>query len=230
MQALLECTELKSRGHEVSLVCSPKSRLEEEAKSAGIGTLALDLRSSGYALALGSIRKFLVSRRIDVVHTQISQDLPALVPASVFIPHPPPIVLTKRVGSFISKKDPFHRWLYRHVSLVISISTVIHKNVLDTCPIDSGRVVTVFDGVDLDRFNRARLDGRAVRREFGLGENSLVIGMVGRFSPAAKDTRSSFRRRKSFTLDFPKSDSSWSASRVMGKKYTVRGFIEPRNR
>jgi glycosyltransferase involved in cell wall biosynthesis len=183
MQALLECTQLKARGHDVTLLCTPKSRLEGEATRAEIETLPLELRASDYLTVLGVLRRFLTSRGTEVVHAQISQDLPVLVATAVFVPSAPRIVLTKRVGSFISKRDPFHRWLYRHVSLVVAISEVIRKNVLDTCPVDASRVVTLFDGVDLDRFDRTRVDPMTVRRELGFGERDFVIGMVGRFSP-----------------------------------------------
>jgi len=212
MQALLECTQLKARGHDVTLLCTPKSRLEEEAIRACIETLPLELRASSYPFALDVLRRFLTRRGIEIIHAQISQDLPLLVAAAVFIPASPPIVLTKRVGSFISKRDPFHRWLYRHVSLVVAISEVIRKNVLDTCPIDTNRVVTLFDGVDLDRFDPDRIDPTALRRELGLGEGDFIIGMVGRFSPgkgheefleAAKMIRSSLPEVKFLVVGEP---------------------------
>lgn len=183
MHALLECAQLKARGHDITLLCTPKSRLEGEANRVGIETLPLELRASNYPMALGVLRRFLISRGTEIVHAQISRDLAVLVAAAVFVPTSPPIVLSKKVGSFISKRDPFHRWLYRHVSLVVAISQVIRKNVLDTCPVDADRVVTLFDGVDLDWFNPGRVDGKAVRRQLGLKEEDFVIGMVGRFSP-----------------------------------------------
>jgi glycosyltransferase involved in cell wall biosynthesis len=183
MQALLECEQLRRGGHEVTLLCPPESRLEAEARAAGLETLSLDLRTRSYALAIATLRRFLIRRGIEIVHTQLSQDLPALVPAAVYVSQPPPIILTKRVGSFISKKDPFHRWLYRHVSLIIAISDVIRRNVIATCPVDPDRVLTLFDGVDLERFNPETVDSHAVRRELGIEEDTIVIGVVGRFSP-----------------------------------------------
>jgi glycosyltransferase involved in cell wall biosynthesis len=183
MQVIFECTELKSRGHEIALLCYPKSRLEQEAKRAGIETLPLELRATSYPLALGTLRRFFTRRHIEIINAQLSQDLSALVPAAIFIPRPPSIILTKRVGSFISKKDAFHRWLYRHVALVVAVSEVIRRNVIDTCPVDADRVVTLFDGVDLERFDPRRVHQMTFRKELGLREDDIVIGMAGRFSP-----------------------------------------------
>ncbi len=183
MQAIVVCMELVKRGHDVTLLCSPKSRLEEEATHVGIRVFPLEIRNSSYPLSLGALRRRLLEDEIDIVHSQLSHDLKILVPAAVFIPDPPPIVLTKRIGSSIRKKDPFHRWLYRHVSLIIAVSEVIRKNVVETCPIDPSRVMTIFDGVDLKRFDPDRVDARSVRRELGLRDQDPVVGMVGRFTP-----------------------------------------------
>jgi glycosyltransferase involved in cell wall biosynthesis len=43
--------------------------------------------------------------------------------------------------------------------------------------------VTLFDGVDLERFDPDRVHRMAFRKEMGLREDEFVIGMVGRFSP-----------------------------------------------
>jgi len=45
------------------------------------------------------------------------------------------------------------------------------------------RVSTVYNGVDLEKFDTAKIDSLEVRRELGIGENDIVIGIVGRLSP-----------------------------------------------
>jgi glycosyltransferase involved in cell wall biosynthesis len=94
-----------------------------------------------------------------------------------------PIVLSKRMGSYISKKDFFHRYTYRHVRLVLAISNVIHRNVLATTPIAPERVVTLFDAVDLRRFTISAGQRQSARSLFDVPEHTVVIGFVGRMSP-----------------------------------------------
>jgi glycosyltransferase involved in cell wall biosynthesis len=94
-----------------------------------------------------------------------------------------PIILSKRVGSYVSKKDVFHRLTYAHVSRVLAISEVIHRNVLDTTPMTPDRVLTLHDAIDTDLFSPHRVDRYQVRREFGFPDDMTIVGFVGRFSP-----------------------------------------------
>jgi glycosyltransferase involved in cell wall biosynthesis len=94
-----------------------------------------------------------------------------------------PLILSKRVGSYVTKKDLFHRFTYGHVNKVMAISTVIHKNVIDTTPMTPDRVMTVHDAIDIDLFSLRHVDRDGARREFGFSEDLIVIGSVGRFSP-----------------------------------------------
>jgi glycosyltransferase involved in cell wall biosynthesis len=66
---------------------------------------------------------------------------------------------------------------------VLAISSVIHRNVLETTPIAPDRVMTLHDAVDTDLFSPGRTDRRRVREEFGYDDDMTVIGFVGRFSP-----------------------------------------------
>jgi len=96
---------------------------------------------------------------------------------------PIPIILSKRVGSFIDKKDAFHKFTYAHVSRVLAISSVIHKNVIDTTPVRPDRVITLYDSVDTELFSPERVNRRQARQQFGYDESLIVVGFVGRFSP-----------------------------------------------
>lgn len=94
-----------------------------------------------------------------------------------------PVVLSKRVGSYLNKKDFLHKLTHRHVSMVMAISSVIHRNVLETMPVTPDRVMTLHDAIDLERFVSSRAGRDRVRNELGLKPESMAIGFVGRFSP-----------------------------------------------
>ncbi|RPH35246.1 glycosyltransferase family 1 protein, partial [bacterium] len=183
IQALEMSRQLARRGHQVWLACCPGSRLQQEAAAEEIRTLAHDV--SGYfhpriAWALG---RFIAHQAIEVVHCQLSKDISTLVPAVRLSFTNPPVILSKRVGSYLSKRDPLHRLTYAGVSRVLAISDVIHRNVLETTPIAPERVVTLHDSVDTDFFSPARTNGSSIRREYELGGDIVVVGFVGRFSP-----------------------------------------------
>ncbi|MBP1648233.1 MAG: glycosyl transferase, group 1 [Bacteroidetes bacterium] len=175
--------QLARRGHDVWLACCPGSRLQHEAASEEIRTLAHDVSGYFHPQIAWSLGRFIARQGIDIVHCQLSRDLSTLVPAVRLSFKAPPVILSKRVGSYLSKRDPLHRFTYGGVSRVLAISNVIHRNVLETTPVPPERVITVHDSVDTDLYSPVRADGRSVRREFGIGDDMLVTGFVGRFSP-----------------------------------------------
>jgi glycosyltransferase involved in cell wall biosynthesis len=120
---------------------------------------------------------------VDLAHAQHSGDLGTLVPAARLGARRVPVVLSKRVGSYIAKRDPWHGWLYARVARVLAVSEVIRRNVSDTTPVPPGRVRTLHDAIDLGRFVPGSADRRAVRVSLGLGQDEVGIGFVGRFSP-----------------------------------------------
>jgi glycosyltransferase involved in cell wall biosynthesis len=70
--------------------------------------------------------------------------------------------------------------IYRRVDHIIAISTVIARNVLETHPVRSQRVSVVHHGVAVDRFHRDEQVRYRVRAEFGIDEQNLLIGIIGR--------------------------------------------------
>ena len=183
IQALEMSRQLARRGHEVWLACCPGSRLQHEAAAEEIRTLACDVTGYFHPRVVWSLGRFIAGQSVDVVHCQLSRDISTLVPAVRLSFRHVPVVLSKRVGSYVTKRDPLHRFTYSGVSRVLAISDVIHRNVLKTTPVPPERVITLHDSVDTELFSPARTTGSALRREYGLGDDTVVVGFVGRFSP-----------------------------------------------
>jgi glycosyltransferase involved in cell wall biosynthesis len=93
-----------------------------------------------------------------------------------------PVLLSKRVGSYLMKRDPLHRFTYRHVSKVLAISEVIRRNVIATTIMDPRDVVTVHHGIDTRVFDPVRSYREDVRKGLGISRDDVLIGFVGRFS------------------------------------------------
>ncbi len=183
MEALNMTKRLQSRSHRMWLACLKGSRLEAEARSGGVSTLPLNVRGYFHPAIVWRLAQFLRQERVDIIHCQHSKDIATIVPAVLLARTNPPIILHKRVGSYISKKDLFHRFTYSHVDRVLAISGVVHRNVLDTTPAKPEQVITLFDAIDTDAFSLAQVDRDGVRRELGYTPETIVAGMVGRFTP-----------------------------------------------
>ncbi len=183
MQALEISAQLMSRGHRVWLACVQGSRLQREASARKIDTLPLAVRGYFQPSVVWALRTFLVEQKPDIIHCQLSRDIALIVPAMKLSFRQIPVLLSKRVGSYVMKKDPFHRFTYGNLSRVLAISSVIRNNVIATTPVPPARVITLHDAVDTEAFAPANVDRGTIRKEFGYGDDTVVVGFVGRFSP-----------------------------------------------
>ena len=183
LQALEISKQLKSRTHRVWLACIHGSRLEEEARVSDIHVVPLKIHGYVHPLITARLARLIRREGIDIIHCQHSKDIATIVPAKRLSGERCPIILSKRVGSYVMKKDALHRFTYSNVDRVLAISEVIRKNVIETTPVLPDRVITLHDAVDTDVFSLSRVGKNSVRREFGIDDETLVVGFVGRFSP-----------------------------------------------
>jgi glycosyltransferase involved in cell wall biosynthesis len=183
IHTLRAVSRLHQRGHEVWLACLPDSRLTHEAEYLGFNTLTLNVKGYVHPRLIMRMSKFLNDRKISVIHSQLSRDIATVVPAMLLSGKKAPVILSKRMGSYISKRDLFHRFTYKHVSCVLAISEVIRKNVIETTPMKPENVITLHEPVDTQRFDPACSDRLRTRSGCDFTDDDFVIGFVGRFSP-----------------------------------------------
>ncbi|HMK39454.1 MAG TPA: glycosyltransferase family 4 protein [Bacteroidota bacterium] len=183
IQALEVTAQLARRLSPVTLACCTGSRLAEEARSRSLRVAEFEVSGYFHPAALWRLSRHMRAEAPRIIHCQHSKDLSVVVPAAQISGTKPKILLSKRVGSYVSKRDPFHRFTYSRVARVLAISEVIHRNVLDTTPMEAQRVVTLHDAIDADEFSPAKGRGAALREEFGYSKENIVVGFVGRFSP-----------------------------------------------
>lgn len=183
MQAIELSRQLHSRGHDVWLAAPARSRLASAAGRHDLRLLPLPVHGYLHPVLTWQLSRFIRDNRIDVIHCQHSRDLAIAVPAQHLAGRHTPMLLSKRMGSYIQKKDVFHRYTYGRLRYVLAISNVIHRNVLATTPMTPDRVVTLHDAVDLSVFDPARVERAAARLSFGVSDRTPLIGFVGRFSP-----------------------------------------------
>jgi glycosyltransferase involved in cell wall biosynthesis len=113
--------------------------------------------------------------RVDVVNAQRpSSHTLGLIAAR--LARVPVFVATRRVSvpvNFLSAKLK-----YSLVDRIISVSDAV-KDVLVGCGVQPHKVVTVYSGIDLSRFNPDKIGGSHIRKEFGISLDTPLIGMIG---------------------------------------------------
>lgn len=183
MITLTFISKLLERNVKVELLCIEESRMHIEANNLGIIIHAV--KASGYFHPITTIKvaNILKHGSYDLIHTQASKDLWILVPALKSFNSKIPLFLTKQVGSFVIKKDAFHKFLYNRVNKAFAISTVIKNNLIESTPLKKDKIELLYNAVDTEKFNPLKANRDKVRSEFNLKSNDLAIGMIARFTP-----------------------------------------------
>lgn len=183
MQTVKIAAALSARGHRVTMLCVGGSTLHRQAMEVGLMTMPLLGGVGGKAVAALRIAALLRRESWEVIHTHLSSDLGVLVPGIRLARWAGRLLLTKRMGSSLSKKDPLHRLLYRRVDNIFTVSEYVRQNVIDTCPVPPGKVHRMHNGLSLENYRPERYDRREVRRGLGIDPEALVIGIIGRLTP-----------------------------------------------
>jgi len=199
---LLLAGEFRRRGHEVVLWVDPKTRMGMEAETMGFPVSPLGHRSHLDPRGFFEVRQAMAKDRPDILHVHLSRDLWRLVPVLKASGWKGPLVLSKHVESAVLKKDPFHGFLYDRVDLVLACSSMVQHNVLNTCPMEPGKVRVGHPPVDTAKFRPNPSGRRRTRRAWGLGKEP-VVGMVARLSPG-KGHELVLRTAALLTREFPK--------------------------
>jgi glycosyltransferase involved in cell wall biosynthesis len=183
MQALEVAAHLMGRGHPLWLACCTGSSLAREAAARGIPLVPLPVTGYLHPTLVWRLSRFLRRNQIGIIHCQHSRDLAIVVPAADCARSSPAIILSKRMGSYVHKLDPLHRYTYSRVRRVLAISGVIHQNVRETTPVKPQAIITLHDAIDTTAFSPGKGNRRRIRAEFGYARGTVVVGFVGRFSP-----------------------------------------------
>ena len=183
MQVVLIAAQLEDRGHEVTVLCYPGSPIFRASRIKGLQCKAIALDSYVQPMRTLQLTRYLRGRTYDIQHCHYTKDLWHLIPA-LELAGGGCVLLSKGIGPGKRKIDPFHRWLYAHVKGLIAKSSYLHRRIIEAYPIDPKRVVVLNNGVDLKIFDPDVEMSQKIREEFSIRESNLLIGIVGRISPA----------------------------------------------
>jgi glycosyltransferase involved in cell wall biosynthesis len=170
-------------GNDVTLICLPASPIFENAYKSGLKTLPIVRKGLYRIRTIFMLSAYLKKNKPGIIHTHLSNDLWFIVPALKLSGSRAKLFLTKCMESGVSKKDIFHRYLYNRVDKIFAVSEFIKKNVLRTCPVDKSKVIILNDSISLQKFDPGLYERTAVKKELGMDENDIVIGIIGRMSP-----------------------------------------------
>lgn len=168
---------LRERGHDVTIVSRPDRVLREKAEAAGVRFAGLPMRSGFDLGSARALAKLFRETKPDVVHVHKGV-AHSLALAATFV---------QPVGAFVVNRgvsfplDVWNRIKYRtrRVDRVVTVCEQIKDVIVDSGRLPREKVVVVYAGTDVTRFDPDRWDARAFRRERGIAGDRFLIAQVG---------------------------------------------------
>lgn len=164
--------ELKDKINSVVL-CSKGSEMEKFCIKNGIDYYSCKKRSSldiAFALTLKRLCKKL---EVNLCHLHDAHAHTFALLAAAIFNNKTPLILSRRVD-FPIKNNWFSHFKYNHKSIakILCVSDTIKKITAQGIR-DKGKLVTVYSGIDLNKF-KTRTD--KLRKEYGIGHDVILIG------------------------------------------------------
>ena len=175
-QVLLTVLGLRERGHRTVLIAHPDGELAARA-SEGHDLIRLAPRAEVDLHAGWKLSRIIKDLRPDIVHAHDPHAVALSALALSFITggRCPGLMASRRVA-FHLKGNAFSRWKYHQVDCFIAASNAINQMLVGD-GIDPERIVTVYEGIDLQRVQAE--PAANIHAEFWLPKDAPVVGAVG---------------------------------------------------
>jgi glycosyltransferase involved in cell wall biosynthesis len=128
-----------------------------------------------------AVKKYCRLEHFDLVHLHSSRSHGIAV-LSAALGNTAPFILSRRVD-FRLKSNLFSQWKYNHPSIkkIICVSEKT-REIVSASVKDAERCVTVYDGIDLNRFSGKGIRG-IIRKEYQIKNEEAIIGNIAAIAP-----------------------------------------------
>lgn len=180
--------ELKRQEVHVCYLALAGTRFALKAQSSGEPTLVFPSRLSVWR-RWRTLQRWVHEHHILVIHFHKSSDL-RLVPLFSWLFPGVQLVFTEHMNAKKPKHSFYHRWVYKRLHRVISISDHSLANNLRALPVAPGQIERLYAGINLEVFRPSLSvpDRTALRRSLGLQPDDVACCLPGRISPGKGHT------------------------------------------
>ncbi|SEO72683.1 Glycosyltransferase involved in cell wall bisynthesis [Propionispora vibrioides] len=177
VHVLLLCKQLLALGDSVVLACRSGSAIDQRAKEEQIPVLNLPLKGAIDIKSAWRIANYCREHSVDIIHAHNGRDYWIAVLAKCFYPNLK-VIITRHILSPL-KETLLHRWLYKKIDRVISVSQAV-KSRISVFP--SEKITVIHNGIDINVFYAAKPG--MLGKELNLSPATKIVGMVGRVHPS----------------------------------------------
>lgn len=184
LYAVRSATQLILRGVGCLAVVANKTMTAERMAAAGVRTLPINRINKFIPLvAAYKLAKIITNNNIDIVHMHWGKDLSLAVVAKILarirFGTTFKLVYTRQMMLTRPKKDFYHRFLYRHVDLFITITKELKKLALAYLPMPEKSIQVLYYGVDSPQPLSIE-EKEALRQRLGNNTQQFAVAIVGR--------------------------------------------------
>ncbi|MEW5692961.1 MAG: glycosyltransferase family 4 protein [Candidatus Hydrogenedentota bacterium] len=180
---------LIKNGVEVKAICRKDTMLENALFDENIPYFSLNPINYIDVRTVMKLKEIYQNINPDIIHSHTSCDLGLIIPASWLCGEKPYVVFTMHMDTHYSKHDLYHELLFRKLKKIFAITDRVKKEVMDSWPVSSGIVKTLYNGCDVDEFNKRAGKGGLLRKRFDIPLDYKIVGIVGRLEkPKGQDT------------------------------------------
>lgn len=179
---------LVPRGHSIEVAHDPRSPLGELARSAGAEAWVPAEGFRGPVRSARVLAREIRARGIDLVVSTTRTDLKIAGLAARLAGQPGVLA---RLNSGWDPAEPIrtsgwrwrrHRWYHRHfVQFAATNSAAGKSDLVGRGYLPADRIVPIYNGVDLERFDPERVERGAFRRELGIPPGAPLVVSISRY-------------------------------------------------
>jgi glycosyltransferase involved in cell wall biosynthesis len=168
---------LQGRGHSLACVVRPDSRLRRELTHRGIEVLPLSLVDWFEPLGVARLRRWLIRKDIQILHTHLPRDyfIAAAATLGTEVVNVGSRHQLNRISLPVLKRPFLSRF-----RAMIAVSKAVRRGLTDSQIMEPDRIVTIPNGIEWDSAAGACID---LRKSRGVGPDVPVVGFVGRLCP-----------------------------------------------
>ena len=175
IRILEESRGMLQRGHEVTLLCSPDSRIYEEAPRRGVPVVALPIGKKRLKGAM-ALRQWLAANPVEVINSHSSTDSWLAALACKTLRKAPALVRTRHISAPITQNARTD-WLYTKATRhIVTTGEAIRQMLVRDNGYPAEQITSVPTGIDPARF--APGDRQLACQTLGLDPACFYIGIV----------------------------------------------------
>lgn len=174
------CSNELSKQFELSCAVSKTSKLKDYLDKS-INIFEIKRKSSFSIFSSLKLAKIIDEKKIDIIHIHWTKDIPIVVFAKMFSKRKPKIVQTRHMTMTRFKDDFYHKFLYKNIDTIISVTKALEKQLEMYIPINiRPKIETLYLGAkDIDLLTKEEIKNFKDEQKVN---DSFMISLIGRIN------------------------------------------------